>query len=430
VPLPDLDPDHLIVLTFGPGVGELILLRVPPDVWMVVDGCSAGTIDYATAVLARYQARPRLVLLTHPHNDHSRGLANVIEAATPREHQDTWPRIGMVLPPGNDGAARAAGFVGGATLKAISAITSRWSAFPACRWDVNVGDVEPLGDATLHVLSPPADLRAQKLELWKTREQFDKNVIATALLLSWRGRRVLLGSDLVEHPGDGWSHCLVLDPELGDHDLFKVPHHGADDALHDDVLRPRARVSTPLRTITPYSTSRLPESIAEIIEARFDIVAGAAEATEANRRLVVLDEPREDANLLDALGHLSHVEAVPGALEEKAPVLGLDAPLQQIFQAREHALEALGKLGLDGLATERDHEVVVGVVEAEALELLANRGDGVERGEHLLGGNKKGSHSRLGTHLVDYGLEVGSRSIGPPPESEAIDLITKRRANV
>ncbi len=258
MPLPDLDPEHLIVLTFGPGFGELILVRVPPDVWMVVDGCGVQAVDYATEALARYHAHPSVVLLTHPHNDHSRGLANVIEAATPRDQQHTWPRIGMVLPPGNDIARRSSDFIAGATLKVISAIESRWRASPACRWDVNVGDTEQLGDATIHVLSPRADVRAQKLDLWKARELFDKNVIATALLLSWRGRRIVLGSDLVEHPGDGWSHSLVLDPELGDHDLLKVPHHGSDEALHDDVLRPKARVPAPLRTITPYNKSRLP----------------------------------------------------------------------------------------------------------------------------------------------------------------------------
>jgi hypothetical protein len=256
--LPDLTRDELVVLTFGPGVGELVLVRVPPDVWMVVDGCGVGRTDYATAALAHYGARPSVVLLTHSHDDHSRGLAEVVESVTPRDRRDTWPRIGMVTPPGVDVAAHSTGYIGGTTLKAVGAITSRWNMLPACRWDVNVGDVERLGDATLQVLSPSAAVRAQKLELWKTRNPFDRNVIATVLLLTWRGRRILLGSDLVEDPESGWSHSLVLDPALGDHDLLKVPHHGSDEALHDDVLRPHARVPAPLRTITPYNSHRLP----------------------------------------------------------------------------------------------------------------------------------------------------------------------------
>ncbi|XXY48859.1 hypothetical protein WME91_53530 [Sorangium sp. So ce269] len=264
--LPDLAPDHLIVLAFGPGKGELILVRVPPDAWMVVDGCGADKVHYALKALTHYQARPGVVLLTHPHNDHSWGVAKVIEAATPRDRKEIWPRIGMVLPPGDDVAARPAGFIAGVTRQAIATIQSRWSASPACRWDVNVGDLELLGDATLRVLSPAADVRAQQINLWNTQQPFDKNVISTALLLTWRGRRILLGSDLIESPGYGWSHSLVLDPELSDHDLLKVPHHGSDQALHDEVLRPRARVPDPLRIFTPYSPSRLP---------RFDVGEGA-----------------------------------------------------------------------------------------------------------------------------------------------------------
>lgn len=258
MPLPDLAPDHLVVLVFGPGKGELILVRVPPDAWMVVDGCGAERVHYALEALSYYRARPRIVLLTHPHDDHSWGVATVIEASTPRDRKETWPRIGMVLPPGADVAARSAGYIAGVTRQAIAAVQSRWSASPACRWDVNAGELELLGNATLRVLSPRADVRAQQLDLWRMRQPFDRNVISTALLVTWRGRRILLGSDLVESPGDGWSHTLVLEPELGDHELLKVPHHGSDQALHDDVLRPSARVPDPLRVFTPYGPSRLP----------------------------------------------------------------------------------------------------------------------------------------------------------------------------
>ncbi|XXY95736.1 hypothetical protein WME98_43555 [Sorangium sp. So ce296] len=230
---------------------------MPPDAWMVVDGCSAATTDYAAAVLSHYHARPRIVILTHPHDDHSGGLVSVIEAATPHDRKETWPRIGMLVPPESD-VGRSAGFIGCVTAEAIAAIESRWSESPACRWDMNIGDLEPLGGAMLRVLSPRADVRAEALRRWQMGQRFNANVISTALLLTWRGRRLLLGSDLVERPASGWSHALVVDPQLGDDDLLKVPHHGSDEALLDDILRPGARVPDPLRLFTPYSPKRLP----------------------------------------------------------------------------------------------------------------------------------------------------------------------------
>jgi beta-lactamase superfamily II metal-dependent hydrolase len=253
--LPPLADDRLSVLVFGPGIGELILVRVPPGSWMVLDGCGVGETDYAVAVLEHYQAKPNIIVLTHPHKDHSRGVSAVIEAATPPDRKETWPRIGMVLPPGDNISARSDGFFAGETGHAIAAIEQRWNDAPACRWDVNAGDVERLGDATLRVLSPREEVRAEQMQRWP---RIEHNVLSTALLLEWRGRRVVLGSDLVETPRHGWTHGLVIEPDLGDHDLLKVPHHGSDRALHDDVVRPGTRVPAPHRVITPYSIQRLP----------------------------------------------------------------------------------------------------------------------------------------------------------------------------
>lgn len=304
MPLPDLVSGHLAILAFGPGVGELILVRVPPDTWLVLDGCGTGETDYALATLDHYDgARPRVIVLTHPHDDHSRGLAGLIEASTPPDRKETWPRIGMVLPPGNDIAGRSGGFVAGVTLQAIAAVESRWSAWPACRWDVNAGDVEPLGDATVRVLSPRPEVRAGQMAVWKVGRPFNKNIVSTALLLEWRGRRIVLGSDLVEEPAHGWSHSLALDPHLGDHDYLKVPHHGSDQALHDDVLRPRARAPDPLRVFTPFGPRRLPKFAAGVGAHRVVAMGGTAFLTGLPRSYKMQSGQPERRTLTELAAH-------------------------------------------------------------------------------------------------------------------------------
>ncbi len=300
MPLPSLADDRLSILVFGPGVGELILVRVPPSSWMVVDGCGAGDIDYAVAALTHYQVTPNIILLTHPHEDHSRGVAGLIEAATPPDRKAAWPRIGMVLPPGRDVAARSEGFIAGVTVHAIAAIEQRWEESPACRWDVNAGDVEPLGDASLRVLSPRGDIRAEQMDRWP---RIEPNVISTALLLEWRGRRVVLGSDLVETPRHGWSHGLVIDPDLGDHDLLKVPHHGSDKALHDDVLTPKARVPAPFRVVTPYSIKRLPRFAPGVGAHRVALLPGTTYLSGLPRRHADQSGREEERSLTDLAAH-------------------------------------------------------------------------------------------------------------------------------
>jgi beta-lactamase superfamily II metal-dependent hydrolase len=283
VPLPELPPDELAVLVFGPGYGELILVRVPPDVWMVVDGCGEGETTYATAALQHYGGRPRIIALTHPHDDHSRGIDEVINSATPKGRTEQWPRIGMVLPDGADG--RAGDYIAGVTMHAVAAVRDRWEQHPGCKWEMHAGDIEPLGDASVKVVSPAPAIRTEQLDRWRSGRQINKNVISTALLLTWRDRRVLLGSDLVEEPKGGWTASLTLDAGLGDHDLLKVPHHGSNEALVDGVLRPQTRVPDPLRIVAPFNKRwRLPSFAAGEGVHRINSLGGTTYLTGLPRR--------------------------------------------------------------------------------------------------------------------------------------------------
>jgi beta-lactamase superfamily II metal-dependent hydrolase len=260
--LPTLDPEHLTVLVFGPGVGELVLVRAPPGEWMVIDGCEVAEVGYGQRVLTHYEVRPAVIALTHPHDDHSMGLLKVIDAATPYENKLIWPRIGMVLPcdVGSTGNLQVVEklYVGGVTERVIGAVEARWHDHPPCRWDMNRGDEIPLGDARVRVLSPEPARRRKELEKWRKGRLFQKNPLSTALEIVWGERRVVLGSDLVERPGRGWSHSLAFEPEIPDHDLLKIPHHGSVEALHDGLLASGARVPGPLRVIVPYNRSDLP----------------------------------------------------------------------------------------------------------------------------------------------------------------------------
>lgn len=250
------------MLVFGPGLGELVLVRAPPGVWMVIDGCEVADGGYGQRVLNHYEARPAIIVLTHPHDDHSKGLLEVIDAATPYENKLIWPKIGMVLPcavgaTGNLQVVETL-YVGGVTERVIGAVEARWHDHPPCRWDMNRGEDLPLGAARVRVLSPEPTRREKELDRWRSRRPFKKNPISTVLEILWNGRRVVLGSDLVERPGRGWSHCLAFEPSTPDHDLLKIPHHGSVEAMNEVVLAPGARVPEPVRVIAPYSVSDLP----------------------------------------------------------------------------------------------------------------------------------------------------------------------------
>jgi len=253
VALPELASDSLHILVFGPGTGELVAVRAPPNDWMIVDGCGVGRTRYGASLLAHYQAAPKLLALTHPHRDHAVGVAELVDAYTQGPPR-SWPRFGLLWPSPRDRVSPRdvqAYFAGGLVEDALSAIRDRWRRSPACRWDLDVGTSVNLGEATISVISPERGPRREALRAWARSEAYDANRIATALDVSWNGHHVILGSDLVEHPGDGWSSALPRCPSA----LVstKVPHHGSSNAIHDAWLR-----GTPDVVVTPFASSNLP----------------------------------------------------------------------------------------------------------------------------------------------------------------------------
>src|SRR5690606_15515616 len=81
---------------------------------------------------------------------------------------------------------------------------------------------------------------------------------STAMRLRWHAVDVVLGGDLVELPGRGWTHALSAYSDLARHVALKVPHHGSKQALYRGLLERPEGAPTPTGIATPYSSQRLP----------------------------------------------------------------------------------------------------------------------------------------------------------------------------
>jgi hypothetical protein len=102
------------------------------------------------------------------------------------------------------------------------------------------------------VLSPSDAERDAAVAAWLARRRHNYNRAASALLITWRGRRVLLGSDLVEAEGQGWTAAMNHDANLRDHDVYKIAHHGSQNAIGPHVERP-SKPRLPVWLATPFS---------------------------------------------------------------------------------------------------------------------------------------------------------------------------------
>jgi beta-lactamase superfamily II metal-dependent hydrolase len=257
VQLPSLADNRLYLFFFGPGVGELVAVRAPPNDWLVVDGCAAGSVDYGPQLLQHYRAQPAVMLLSHPHLDHAKGVASVVDSATSGRAKNLWPKLGMVLPPetgtdeADDDLVRF--YARGKARQAIAAIAGRWEEHVGCRWEPRPGEEINLGEAALTVLSPEQGAAAGARMRLAERKPIDWNLLATALLVQWRSWAVLLGSDL-ETPG--WSAVQKRFGGIPEHHVLKIPHHGSPNATPTALIRATRGVRASV--VTPYSTHDLP----------------------------------------------------------------------------------------------------------------------------------------------------------------------------
>lgn len=256
---PKLDEGLLYLVVFGPGFGESVVVRVPPDEWIIIDSLlvegpkspakeSSPVVD----MLLNHGARWTGVVLTHPHADHAAGMSTIlgVEGAGP---------IGCVAPYVDPPEAWATSQDPATQLRqgkvedALAAIQYRWEANDTERWELLAGEARNFGDATLTVLHP-SKLDVDKAE--KKTPPSDPNALASPVLVEWKDVRLVLGSDL---PKRGWKkvHKRSASMGLAGHTAFKVAHHGSHGALHDGVLKGPKRSREWL--VTPFHRSpRLP----------------------------------------------------------------------------------------------------------------------------------------------------------------------------
>lgn len=77
--------DEFEVSLFGPGVGESVVVHLGGNEWMIVDSCRGEHASAALAYLRRIGVDPanvKLIVATHWHNDHVRGLHELVQACT------------------------------------------------------------------------------------------------------------------------------------------------------------------------------------------------------------------------------------------------------------------------------------------------------------------------------------------------------------
>ena len=261
-------PDHkeIEVTLLGPGYGESIVLHIGGGAWVIVDSCIDDEgIPRSLRYLATIGVDPSeavvLVVATHWHDDHIRGLAMIVKACT------------------------KASFCCAAALRSQEFLTviGAWGQRPLAKAGSGVRELYRVfshlhakGTKPIFALANRRLYDGKECQIWSlspSDEFFGRFLTSIARLSSAQGRTntrvpdpksndvavalwirvgdaiMLLGSDLEKR---GWTEVLHSSARpAAKASLFKIPHHGSRSADHPEVWE-RMLIPYPIATLTPW----------------------------------------------------------------------------------------------------------------------------------------------------------------------------------
>lgn len=271
------------VSLFGPGYGESVVLHIGANNWIIVDSCidPFSHFPIPLAYLRSINVDPgtavKLVIATHWHDDHIRGLSTIYkncesaefvcsgavqtdEFLTLAEIYGIRPEIGI---PGISEFSEILALVKERSASRI--ISFKLASSDKLLWQKNLVAGEHTKHSAIHALSPSdASVLLSKCQIAKlipgeedhpTRiPALSPNHTSIVLLVQIEEDSILIGSDL-EETGDlrGWT--AIVDSKTrpqGKASFFKIPHHGSATADHDKIWSLLLKPS-PISALTPFA---------------------------------------------------------------------------------------------------------------------------------------------------------------------------------
>ncbi|MEM9347350.1 MAG: MBL fold metallo-hydrolase [Planctomycetota bacterium] len=266
--------DEVEVSLFGPGYGECAVVHLYAGEWLVIDSCygedrkTPVALNYLQNIGVDVEQAVKWVIATHWHDDHIKGLAQVVNKATSAKFacstalkcQEFCTLIATM-----DNFSLVEESSGINELSEILEIKDRgpdqWLSENSCFFRKSLSDSTIEG----HALSPAAatitnghreiaSMIAKQKNGIKRLPSTNPNHLSVVIQLVFPNFAVLLGGDLQKdtQPDQGWNAVLKLErPQNWQSDCYKIPHHGSHNG-HDDRIWNEMLYPSPLSMLTPW----------------------------------------------------------------------------------------------------------------------------------------------------------------------------------
>jgi len=286
------DLSRLAIHVFGAGKGESIVLNLPNGKWGVVDCFAGSSADASTNPVLQFlhdQGVEQLefLCLTHPHDDHYKGMSQLLETFPVRYF---WPSAGLsgkhfsqlvqylqvealgtAQPSDEESALEFAKIFGLVKRKRTNQNPPLREQIPGPTVQLYPVPFDPSAEFQIIGLAPSGDQAARYNEgllrcfdeqgvIRRPLSPEHHNIISSALLIVFGQTRIVLGGDVER---DGWRDAIrdMGADYLAAH-AVKVSHHGSANGYCEGLWPTFASRGRPTGVVTAYISQSLPRRTA------------------------------------------------------------------------------------------------------------------------------------------------------------------------
>jgi hypothetical protein len=286
-PLDPPKPDQIEISLFGPGYGEGLLLHVGNNNWLIIDSCidpiskQPSILEYFQKIGVNPATSVQLIVATHWHDDHIRGLAEiyrrcelaefVISAALRSEEFLTIVNaLGKRSIMETSGVHEFYDVLQILEKRKVSGSSSpKFATADRLIWRENIPLEKNSFLCEAYSLSPSDEsikLAFEEISGMlpgerkpKTRLVAQKpNHVSVVLWVKIGDIHILLGSDLenTTNPSAGWNVIInsTTRPQ-GKACVFKIPHHGSKNADHPMIWTEMLQ-KDPISILSPFKLGK------------------------------------------------------------------------------------------------------------------------------------------------------------------------------
>jgi len=262
-------PDQVEISLFGPGYGEAIAIHLGCGKWILVDSClhphlrMPSSLEYLDALRIDIKNAVALVVATHWHDDHVRGIgevfdrrqsaalaiSDVLQAEAFHKLVAFYREPGVITASGVDEFIQILAILETRRPRGAAINAPKFASADKVLYRENFNLFGTTVPITVYALSPSdASIMQAKIaldSLYPQEGQTKKRILAPspnhAAVVLWieiGAHRILLGADLefTADPLTGWSVILNNSQVTSDRAFFfKIPHHGSSSA-HDAAV--------------------------------------------------------------------------------------------------------------------------------------------------------------------------------------------------